>query len=461
MKRFRTVTLVATLAALLLLACDGIYMARLYSSIRANMERDIKAALWEVDVDELWYRVDHQAEYGDAYEAIRGRTVSGKYDSRGDFVMLEDDTTGSSRELSRHKPDKSSLYVNQMIREMSHQMHLQMDSILPIRLQPLDSLLRSRLEARGLSPETVIVEIEKAPGKVILANPKRAGGAPLERFEAEFNPQMGYKYVAYLTPLPRLIARQMSGVIICTALLILVFGFTFVYMQRFIRRLRTAEEMKESFVNSMTHELKTPVAVAYSATDSLLRYPDPSDEARTRQYLRIIMEQLRRHSAMVESILSTDFRRRRALVLDRQRVKVAPALEEIAANLRLKAEKEVEIEIQVLPPDLEITTDPLHFANMVSNLIDNSIKYSGEKVRIGIRADGSGISVEDNGIGIAPRHQSRVFDRFYRVDPNAAAGGYGIGLHYVKTICESLGWAVSLSSQPGRGTQITISFNRE
>lgn len=460
MKRFRTFTVTATFAALLLLVGDGIYMARLYRSIRANMERDIKAALWEVDVDELWYRIDHQLEYGDAYEAVRGRTVSGKYDSRGDFVMLEDDTTGSSRELSRHKPDKSSLYVNQMIREMSHQMHLQIDSILPIRLQPLDSLLRARLEARGLAPATVLVQLEGVSDSVLLAHPGLDKKAPLERFEATFNPNMGYKYVAYLTPLPRLIARQMSGVIVCTALLIAVFGFIFIYMWRCVSRMRSAEEMKDSFVNSMTHELKTPVAVAYSAADSLSRYPDPSDDVRTRQYLGIIMEQLQRHSAMVESILSTDFRRLRAMPLDLQRIKVKPMLEEICGDLQMKAGKEVEFKIDVQPEELEVEADPLHFANILSNLIDNSIKYSGEKVRIAIRTSWKGITVADDGIGIAQRHQQHVFDRFYRVDANAA-GGYGIGLYYVKNVCESLGWSVSLRSRPGKGTEFTISFSKE
>lgn len=461
MKRFRIITLLSTIAALILLVCDGIYMARLYQSIRANMERDIKAALREVDIDELWYRIEHQLDYGHAYDILKGRTISGKYDSRGDFVMLEDNTYGESRELSRHKPDKSRFYVNQMIGEMSVQMHLQMDSILPVRLQPLDSLLRLRLEARGLQPATVHVQLEGASDRVLLANPGLTEKASLERFEAIFNPYMGYKYTAYLTPLPRLIASQMSGIIFCTALLILVFALTFIYMWRCISKMRTAEEMKESFVNSMTHELKTPVAIAYSAADSLLRYPDSNDKTRTQQYLGIIQEQLQRHSAMVESILSTDFRRRRTLTLDLRPIEVRPLLEEICSNLSMKSSKEVDYRIEVSPPDLEIMADPLHFANIISNLIDNSIKYSAEHVTIRIIADEEGIRVADNGIGIPSRHQSRVFERFYRVDANASAGGYGIGLYYVKNICERLGWTISLQSRPGRGTEFIIRFSRQ
>lgn len=458
MKRFRIITLTATLTALLLLVCDGLYMARLYHSIRANMERDVKAALTELDVDELWYRVEHQLDYGRAYDSLRGRSISGKFDSQGDFVMLEDSVNGGTRELSRHKPEKAYFYVNQMIKELSTQMHLQMDSLLPIRLQPLDSLLRLRLETRGLRPATVAVELADASDSVLLANPILKGSPTLDRFEVTFNPKMGYKYVAYLTPLMRMIAHQMSGVIICTALLILLFGFTFVYMWRCVRKLRSAEEMKESFVNSMTHELKTPVAVAYSAADSLLRYPDSADEERTHQYLTIILDQLKHHSAMVENILSTDFRRQRAMPLDLQPLPVRSLLEEICSNLRLKAEKKVEFSINVYPEDLKIVTDPLHFANIISNLVDNSIKYSGEEVKIEISADESGIRIKDNGIGIAQRHQQRVFDRFYRVDPNTATRGYGIGLYYVKNVCESLGWNVSLRSRPGEGTEFTISF---
>lgn len=236
-------------------------------------------------------------------------------------------------------------------------------------------------------------------------------------------------------------------------------GFLIWYLLHWVGRLRTIEQMKDDFTHNMTHELKTPVAVAYSAADSMLRYYDQSDEARNKQYLKIIMQRLSFLSGMIENILSMSMQRFKMMKLDIENIKIKPIVEEVAGMIELKAEKLVKIDIDI-PDNLSVVADSLHFGNVLSNMIDNAVKYSKDSVNINIKADNSSIVIADNGIGIAKENLSYIFDKFYRVTSGDRyeAGGYGLGLFYVKQIAELHGWSIDVTSKPGVGTKFTIKF---
>lgn len=141
---------------------------------------------------------------------------------------------------------------------------------------------------------------------------------------------------------------------------------------------------------------------------------------------------------------------------------------------QLKADKKVEFSLSVEPDDLTARADRMHLSNILSNLIDNAIKYSGDSVRISISASISdeadvrgkaygravALSVEDDGIGIAHDKLAYVFDKFYRVtDGNKyTIKGYGLGLFYVKSLMEKMGGSVSVKSEIGKGSCFTLMF---
>ena len=207
----------------------------------------------------------------------------------------------------------------------------------------------------------------------------------------------------------------------------------------------------------MTHELKTPVAVAYSAADSMLRYYDQSDEARNRRFLNIILQRLNHLSGMIENILSMSMERFNSLRLNPEPVKVRPLVEEIAGMIEMKADKPVGIEINI-PDELSVYADSLHFGNVISNLLDNAVKYSGESVAINISADAGSIAIADNGIGISREDIPYIFDKFFRVSSGDRyeVGGYGLGLYYVRQIAMLHGWSITAESDPGEGTVFKI-----
>ena len=102
----------------------------------------------------------------------------------------------------------------------------------------------------------------------------------------------------------------------------------------------------------------------------------------------------------------------------------------------------------------------MHLGNILNNLIDNAIKYSGETVAISIKATTRQISIKDNGIGISDSDIKHIFEKFYRAHTGNIhdVKGYGLGLYYVKSIVEKHGWIITAESEPGKGTTFTLSL---
>lgn len=250
--------------------------------------------------------------------------------------------------------------------------------------------------------------------------------------------------------------------IFTSAAILVLMSFLIWYLLQWVGKLRTIEQMKDDFTHNMTHELKTPVAVAYSAADSMLRYYDQSDAARNKQFLKIIMQRLSFLSGMIENILSMSMERFKTMKLNVETVAIKPILEEVAGMIELKAEKPVKIEIDI-PDNLSVTADALHLGNVLSNLMDNAVKYSGESVNISIKADAGSLTVEDDGIGIDDKNLPYIFDKFYRATSGDRyeVGGYGLGLFYVKQIMDLFGWNIAVASKPGHGTKFIIKFKAQ
>lgn len=263
----------------------------------------------------------------------------------------------------------------------------------------------------------------------------------------------------YVSPMPGKALSGLWGIIIPFVIIIALFSYLTAYLSKTLNQLKTLEQMKDDFTHNMTHELKTPVAVAYSAADSMLRYYDQSDEARNKQFLRIILQRLSFLSGMIENILSMSMERFKTMQLNIEQVALKPLVGEIARMIELKTTKRLQINIEI-PDNLSVQADALHFGNMLSNLMDNAVKYSNEIVEIDIRANNNSIVISDNGIGIEKGCLPFIFDKFYRVSSGDMyeVGGYGLGLFYVKQIVDLHAWRIDVASKPGQGTTFTIKF---
>ena len=470
MKRFKTISTTFIVVIAVIFSCNVYYLVSLYNSIRSNVERDVMTALADADIDDLMYRAGRaqalasnvqMQEDIEEYNAPRKAEASTYKDENGQLISVRTEADGTVIE-ERAMLSENSSYSNQMVDAMSRQFHAIMDKYIPYDMAVMDSVLYNQLSNRFIYPDFLCVEVVNSNDSVICGNPKLNGELGLDSFSFNINPDEGIYYKAYMTPLTRHILSQMFGIIITVFLLMVAFSLAFWYLFRTVSRLRTIEEMKDDFVSNMTHELKTPIAIAYSANDALLNYDTSNDPDKKTKYLTIANKQLKRLGELVENILAMSMERRKTMKLRPEDIQLREFVEEIAAAQRMRGDKDITINVNI-PENTTIEADRAHLANVLNNLIDNAIKYSRDSVEITITGDNHDLSVRDNGIGIPSKSIPYLFNKFYRVPHGNRQDvrGYGIGLYYVKCILDKMGWDIKVNSVEGKGSIFTIKFSKD
>lgn len=467
MQKFKINSIIFISVIAVIFGCNAYYLAKLYGSIRKDVEREVMAAMSDADIDDLMYRAGRaqglssnvQMQEVDEPKPPRKAEASTYRDDNGQLISVRTEADGTVVEEKAMLSENGS-YSNQMVDAMSRQFHSLMDQYIDYDMQVMDSVLRNQLSYRFIYPDHVYVEVVNRNDSVICPNHESVDKSGLDSFRICINYNEGIYYKAYLTPLTRHILSQMMGVIVTVFLLIASFAAAFWYLFRTVSELRTIEEMKDDFVSNMTHELKTPISIAYSANDALLNYDAANDTAKQRAYLAIAIKQLKHLGELVENILAVSMERRKALTLRTERIYLPELVGEIASAQQMRADKDISITLDVIE-QIDVAADKSHLSNVLNNLIDNAIKYSGESVVIHITISADSIEVTDNGIGIPSKSLPFIFDKFYRVPHGNCQDvrGYGIGLYYVKHILEKMGWSISAKSQEGVGTTFVIKFN--
>jgi PAS domain S-box-containing protein len=229
------------------------------------------------------------------------------------------------------------------------------------------------------------------------------------------------------------------------------------------QRLKAALDAKSEFVSMVSHELRTPLTVVVGYAEMLLksdRYPLPPSAAKP---LQVILRRGKELQKLIEELLQLSSLDLRALAVETRPV---PVQTEVTATIRdfQKIDFGKQVAMRWEGEEFEVLGDRAYFRRILENLINNAVKYSGESVEVVIRTrrkDGMGlVCVSDNGIGIDQEHLPRIFDRFYqgeRVDTRAH-GGAGLGLAIAKEMAELMGGALSVESQPGKGSAFTLSL---
>lgn len=225
---------------------------------------------------------------------------------------------------------------------------------------------------------------------------------------------------------------------------------------------RRLENLRREFVANVSHELRTPVTSVCSAGETLATLLDPG-EGPPRRFLDIILRNAGRMKALVEDLLDLSRIESRQFSLTLEVVEVDHVVE---AVMRLHSEgarrRKVDLINSVSGGFPPVRIDRKALEHVLSNLLDNAVKYAGEgkQVRVAARAEAefAFVEVSDNGPGIEARHLPRIFERFYRVDAgrSRAVGGTGLGLSIVKNLVESMAGGVSVESTVGAGTTFVV-----
>ncbi len=224
-----------------------------------------------------------------------------------------------------------------------------------------------------------------------------------------------------------------------------------------VTELRKLEGMKRDFVANVSHELRTPVAIIRANAETLLDGA-LDDKTRGRDFVEAMLRHADRLSGLISDLLDLSRIEAGRYGVKLQPVRVRAALQRVVELAdRHVRDKGHAVSLDV-PDALWVEADPRALEQILTNLVDNAIKYTPPGGRLSLRAAPSArgvrVEVEDDGPGIEPRHRDRVFERFYRVDPGRSrdVGGTGLGLSIVKHLAEAMGGAVGVDSAPVRGS---------
>jgi len=244
-------------------------------------------------------------------------------------------------------------------------------------------------------------------------------------------------------------------------ILIIIISFTYTIISLY--RQSRLSELKNDFVNNMTHEFKTPVSTIALACEALNDESIHKSEDLYKSYISVIDEENKRLGYMAEKILQSATIEKGDVVLNLENVNIHEIINDVVKNIGIQIEiKDGVIVKDFHAVDSHVMVDKIHMTNVINNLLDNANKYTPVKPRIIVSTrnvqNGLIIGIEDTGIGISSSDQKKIFDKLYRVPAGNVHNfkGFGLGLSYVKTIVEKHKGSIRLDSELNKGTKFEV-----
>jgi two-component system phosphate regulon sensor histidine kinase PhoR len=263
------------------------------------------------------------------------------------------------------------------------------------------------------------------------------------------------------------VLRSVSGMIVVAIIFTLIIIAAFYLTIRTILTQKKLSEMKTDFINNMTHELRTPLATISIAVETLKNEKVMASREQVSQLGQIIKSENQRMNLQVEQILQAAQLDVDHVLKDKERIHVHQVLEKIADKFSLQvAEKNGSLVLQLAASKDTVSGHPVHFMNMISNLVDNALKYCREDESPAIEIATNNfknkvlIRVKDNGIGMSRDTTLKIFDKFFRAHTGNIHNvkGFGLGLNYTKKMVEAHMGSIAVESALGKGTVFTISL---
>jgi two-component system phosphate regulon sensor histidine kinase PhoR len=332
----------------------------------------------------------------------------------------------------------------------------------------LDSLLKDELHKKSISANFQFGVFSTRRGQMLM---RTEGSDPVTLLDK------GYAFTLFPGDIVRepdylmlyfpnekgFLIKQMAGLLAISISLILIIIFSFTYTVLTIYRQKRLSEMKNDFINNMTHEFKTPISTISLACQALKDKDVSKSEAIYDSYIGIIGEENLRLGAMAEKILQSAVLDKRQLELTKEWFDIHEVITDVVNKIGIQVQiKDGRITTNFRADPSEIYADRVHITNLVNNLLDNANKFTPQKplIRVSTENVGTGImiSIEDNGIGIGKKNQKKIFDKLFRVPMGDLHDfkGFGLGLSYVKAIVEYHKGSISLESEIKKGTKFDV-----
>lgn len=259
------------------------------------------------------------------------------------------------------------------------------------------------------------------------------------------------------------ILRNLWSIFGSSFLLIAFVGGIFYYSVNSLLTQKKLSNIKNDFINNMTHELKTPVSTIALALEVIKDKEINKSPEKTERYLNIITEENRRLGTQIEKVLQIAKLEKGDLSLNFEPIDINEVLDQVVKNQSVQMEQfGVKLNLDLQAEETNISADRVHLTNIIFNLMDNAIKYSKEKPEITIATSntekGLLLKISDKGIGIPKDQLSKIFEKFYRVPKGDLhdVKGFGLGLSYVKNMVEMHNGTISVNSKIDEGTDFSV-----
>ncbi|MFN8429017.1 MAG: HAMP domain-containing sensor histidine kinase [Spirosomataceae bacterium] len=259
------------------------------------------------------------------------------------------------------------------------------------------------------------------------------------------------------------IIRNLWSVFGSSILLIGFIGAVFYYSVNTMLNQKKLANIKNDFINNMTHELKTPVSTISLALEFIKDKTVSTNSEKTEKYLNIIEQENRRLGSQIETVLQIAKLEKGDINLRHELLEINEILDQVVKNHAVQIEKfDATLDLDLHAEETNVMADKVHLTNIFYNLLDNAIKYSYEKPQIKISTSNTdnqlSVKISDKGMGIPKEHLNKIFDKFYRVPKGNLhdVKGFGLGLSYVKNMVELHHGTIEVSSKPGEGSEFTV-----
>jgi two-component system phosphate regulon sensor histidine kinase PhoR len=334
-----------------------------------------------------------------------------------------------------------------------------------ISTDSLQAAYQTALAREGISLDFQLTDAEtpSQPSEAVIRTEPAFSGVLTQRF-----------YSAEFSSFQSFIAKKMLPHVLFSLLLFGITAAAFGLIYKSLRQQQRLTALKNDFIGNITHELKTPITTVGVALEALSDFDVLKKPEQAREYLSISKLELERLTLLVDKVLRLSMFEEKQPRLQLEPLDLAALVRQVLNAMKLQAESvgaEIHFETQGDSP-FQVRGDRMHLTSVVFNLVDNALKYRGKETPVirlaladshqndnrSLQDDKIRLTVQDNGIGIAPEYQSKVFEKFFRVPAGNIHNvkGHGLGLSYVANVVQQHGGSIRVESRESEGSKFVV-----
>ncbi len=463
----------------LILGLEVANMQKQYERAKVNFANDVKEAIEQArSIYALW--VSHTSNEQDknsytslyvnedsSFWLITAQTVQKypKLDFKPDTLLPKIRKEQFERfknelEQTRRKENKR-LKEYYVLRSIQYCLDCEKNSQSIAQIFPMDSLVNAQLKKQKIDTEVQLAFFDTRENRYSFLPPNTdKRNFDSTKYQFPFGEREDLRL--FFPKEKTFILKSLSVPFLASFFLIIISLICYFLAAQLLTKQKKLDNMKNDFINNVTHELKTPISTISFAIANIENEQVLQNPATIKQFTKIIKEENKRLNAQVEKVLQAAVLDKKGLELKKESVEIHQIINQLVDTYELKIGNKGKITRQLHAEKAKVIGDSFHLSNAISNLLDNAIKYSPETIDVLIATDSKDqnlvIKVSDKGLGISKEQQKLIFEKFYRIPTGNIHNvkGFGLGLSYVKEIVEKHKGRISVESKLGKGSTFTV-----